>query len=180
MKYKTIVIDPPWDLPLCNPEYSIQGPTKTALPYKVMSDNALYNFNINKFADKECDLFLWTTKSKLHLSFHLLKAWGFKFNNLIAWNKNDGVCSNGFHNILEFVMYAYRGKSGVDFTNPLKTYFSAKRLKHSQKPDSFYAMLRTRTKEPRIDIFARKRHFGFDSWGDQVETELQIPLTVEV
>ena len=69
MKYKTIVIDPPWDLPLCRSEY-VQGPTETALPYQTMSDNALYNFNIDQFADKECDLFLWTTKSKLHLSFH--------------------------------------------------------------------------------------------------------------
>lgn len=42
---------------------------------------------------------------------------------------------------------------------------------HSQKPDEFYEILRRRTPAPRIDIFARRRHFGFDAHGNQVEND---------
>lgn len=141
-----------------------------------MSDDKLYNFNIHQFTADECDLFLWTTKGKLHLAFHLLQAWGFKFGNVLVWNKRSGLCSNGFHNTVEFVLYGYKGKSNVSFTKPLDVYFEAKRTKHSEKPKLFYSMLIERTLEPRIDIFARKRHYGFDAYGDQVEPQIQVPL----
>lgn len=176
MKYRTIVIDPPWDIHL-NESSGTHGEQPKELPYGTMSDNALHNFPINRFADEQCDLFLWTTKSKLHTAFHILVSWGFHFNNLMIWNKRDGFNNNGFHLTLEFVLYAYKGKNGLPFDRPLETYFEAKRIKHSQKPDKFYALIRDRTQAPRIDIFARKRHYGFDAWGDQVESTMQIPLT---
>lgn len=174
-KYKTVVIDPPWELNTMSPKFC-KSPIDADLPYNTLSDNALYNFPIYKYADKECDLFLWTTKAKLHLSFHLFVRWGLKFGNLLVWNKKNGICSNGFHNTLEYVLYGYKGKSGISFTKPLETYFEAKRTKHSEKPSLFYSMIRERTKEPRIDIFARKRHYGFDAYGDQVETKMDVPL----
>jgi len=180
MKYKTIVIDPPWKLALFSPktlkhDFGWLGQT---LPYAIMTDEEIANFDVQQFADTECDLFLWTTKSKLHPALHILEKWGFKYTNFMAWNKRDGLNNNGFHNILEFVLYGYKGKSGLDYTNPIDTYFEAKRLKHSQKPDKFYSMIAKVTKEPRIDIFARKRHFGFDAYGDQVEKQMQVPLAL--
>ena len=39
----------------------------------------------------------------------------------------------------------------------------------------FYDMLLRNTPEPRIDIFSRKKHFGFDSYGNQAEN----PVTLE-
>ena len=43
-----------------------------------------------------------------------------------------------------------------------------KRTRHSEKPSLFYEILKNNTKEPRIDIFARRKHDGFDSWGLEV------------
>lgn len=71
MKYRTIVIDPPWEIDTLEPKFC-KGFVAEELPYKTMSDNALFNFNIHQFADKECNLFLWATKAKLHVAFHLL------------------------------------------------------------------------------------------------------------
>jgi N6-adenosine-specific RNA methylase IME4 len=67
---------------------------------------------------------------------------------------------------------------GVDFGEGsfIPTLFRVSRTTHSEKPSMFYEILRIRTKEPRIDIFARKRHFGFDAYGDQVETEMEVPI----
>ena len=176
-KYRTVVIDPPWEIVLCNPEHC-KGPITEKLPYEVMSDNALFNFNISQFAGDECDLFMWTTKAKLHTAFHLLKAWGFHYSNLMVWNKKDGLCTNGFHNTLEFVLHGYRGKNNVDFTKPLEVYFEAKRLKHSQKPDIFYNTLLKVTSPLRVDLFARRRHVGFEPWGNEVESEPTTLLSV--
>lgn len=176
MKYKTIVIDLPWDIGVCAPIQIHSKQLRAKLPYETMSDSELMNFDINRFADENCDLFLWTTKGKIHTALHIIEKWGFHYANLFAWNKRDGINHNGVHHVLEFVIYAYKGKNGLDYSKPMDSYFEAKRIKHSQKPDKFYQLIRERTKEPRIDIFARKRHYGFDAWGDQVESQMEMPI----
>lgn len=176
MKYKTIVIDPPWHINTSSPAFCDGGILKEDLPYETMTDNALFNFNIQQFTDDECDLFIWTTKGKLHTALHILQTWGFHYSNIMIWNKKDGLCNNGFHNTCEFVIHGYKGKSGINYTKPIEVYFEAKRLRHSQKPDLFYSLLRERTREPRIDIFARKRHYGFDAYGNQVEQTIEQPI----
>jgi N6-adenosine-specific RNA methylase IME4 len=177
-KYKTIVIDPPWMLSPMSTKLVNRDVVcvSSEMPYRVMSDIDLLAFPIQDFADDECDIFLWTTKAKIHFSFHLLDNWGFHYSNFFVWNKRDGLNNNGVHHTLEFVLYGYKQKSNLTFTKPIEQYFEAKRLKHSQKPDVFYATLAKVTKEPRIDIFARKRHFGFDAYGDQIENTMEMPL----
>lgn len=152
------------------------------MPYKTMSDSEIMTFPINDFADDECDLFMWTTHTKLPLALEILQKWGFKFHVLLTWDKISGVCINGFHRKTEFVVYSYRGKQGIDIGEGsyIPTLFSSKANGHSKKPDKFYSIIKNRTKEPRIDIFARKRHFGFDAYGDQVEKEIEVPLLLTV
>jgi N6-adenosine-specific RNA methylase IME4 len=178
------VIDPPWKLSLCNPKNCRHGgriakpSIARELPYGTMTDEELEKFDIQQFADEECDLFLWTTKAKIHTAFHIMEKWGFHYANFFVWNKLDGLNNNGVHSILEFVLYGYKGRNGLDYKKPIEQYFAEKRKKHSQKPNLFYAMISKVTSAPRIDIFARRRHFGFDAYGDQVETQIQIPLLV--
>lgn len=176
MKYRTIVIDPPWTLNCCNPKNYTHGGIPKDLPYETMSDLEIEQFDINQFADSECNLFLWTTKAKIHTAFHILEKWGFRYANFLVWNKLDGLNHNGVHTTLEFVLYAYKGRNGLDYKKPIEAYFEEKRKKHSQKPNSFYAAISNVTEAPRIDIFARKRHYGFDSWGNQVETQVEVPI----
>jgi len=176
MKYKTIVIDPPWNLNICCSKFCNGGTLSEQLPYKTMTDTEIENFDIQQFTNEECDLFLWTTKAKIHTAFHILEKWGFRFSNFLVWNKRDGLTFNGVHNTLEYVLYGYKGKIGLDYKKPLESYFEAKRIKHSQKPDKFYSMIAKVTAEPRIDIFARRRHIGFDAWGNQVEKQIEVQL----
>ena len=108
---------------------------------------------------------------KLHTALDILQKWGFKYHALLTWDKQGGVAMMGFYRRTEMVIYAYRGRFGinVDEGHYIPTLFSEKSRRHSEKPNIFYELIRKRTKEPRIDIFARKKHFGFDAWGDQVE-----------
>jgi len=180
MKYRTIVIDPPWDVScnLTKKEFYRVG-TK-ALRYSVMSDAEIMDFPINDFAELECDLFMWATHTKLPAALEIIKQWGFKYHVLMVWDKAGGICLNGFYRRTELVVYGYRGKMGVDsgVGAYLPTLFREAATVHSRKPNIFYTLLRGRTKEPRIDIFARKRHYGFDAYGDQVEKQIQQPLTL--
>ncbi len=94
MKYQTVVIDPPWTVKngLKNLKYYRTG---KPMPYPLMSDQEIKNFPINDFADDRCDLFLWTITSKIPLCFEILKHWGFKYMDFIAWDKEIGVPVNG-------------------------------------------------------------------------------------
>lgn len=182
MKYHTVVIDPPWKVAsgFDKKQYHMGENGERELPYRAMTDEEIKAFPINDFADSECDLFMWTTHTKLPTALEILQEWGFKYHVVMAWDKSGGVCIQGFYRRTELCIYAYRGKLGVNTGEGsyLPTLFKARKTKHSEKPSMFYALLRARTKEPRIDIFARKRHYGFDAWGNQVETQIQVPLIV--
>lgn len=176
MKYKTIVIDPPWTVKsgFTDTKYYRHG---KPLPYETMSDEEIIKFDINEFADEQCDLFMWTITSKIPLCFEILKKWGFKYMDFIAWDKEIGVPVNGIYRQVEWIIYAYKGKMGINKSGKfIRTMIREKRGKHSAKPDSFYKIIKNNTQEPRVDIFARKRHDGFDAWGNEVEKELQLPL----
>lgn len=178
MKYRTVVIDPPWKLATFNSKPFSHATSfgDGRLPYATMTDEELAKFDVDQFADEECNLFLWCTKAKIHTAFHLMEKWGFKYANFLVWNKLDGINHNGVHAILEFVLYGYRGRNGLDYSRPIEAYFEEKRKKHSQKPNKFYAMIAQVTAPPRVDLFARRRHYGFDAWGKQVETQMEVPI----
>jgi len=169
-KYKTIVIDPPWKVN-CNLKNTKFYRCGKPMPYKMMSDEELIKFPINDFAEEQCDLFIWATLTKIPIAINLLKEWGFKYHILLTWNKTNGIGLNGFHRKTELVVYGYRGKMGIERGKGkyIPTLFEEKLTTHSTKPNIFYSLIKERTQSPRIDIFARKRHDGFDTWGDEVK-----------
>jgi N6-adenosine-specific RNA methylase IME4 len=169
MKYQTIVIDPPWTVKNGLKDLRFYR-TGKAMPYPLMSDDEIMNFPINDFADDRCDLFLWTITSKIPLCFRILRYWGFKYMDFLAWDKEIGVPVNGIYRRVEWVIYAYKGKMGINKKGSfIPSMFREKRRRHSRKPDIFYETIRSNTPEPRIDIFAREHKEGFDAWGDEID-----------
>jgi len=171
MKYKTIVIDPPWNISLTggglkNTKYYRFGKN---MPYDLMSDDEIINFPINDLADTNCDLFMWVVQSKLPIALKIIENWGFKYHCLLTWDKTNGISIHGFQRKTEYVIYAYRGKMGIDRGKGkyIPTLFREKLTTNSTKPNIFYDLIRNRTKKPRIDIFGRRIIFGFDSWGNE-------------
>jgi len=174
MKYKTIVIDPPWTVKnnLKDLKYYRTG---KKMPYQMMSEEEIINFPINDFADKQCDLFLWTITSKIPFCFELLKKWGFRYMDFFAWDKEIGVPVNGIYRRVEWIIYAYRGKMGINKKGKfIPSMFREKRGKHSRKPDIFYSIIKDNTQSPRIDIFSRRKIDGFESWGNEAPSEEQL------
>ncbi len=171
MRYKTLVVDPPW--PVRFSSLGVHGKPVTQLPYKSMSLEEIKTFPINDYAENEASLFLWATNTFLPYSFELLKAWKFDFKLTLVWDKTQGMNAAGFTRRAEFLLFSYRGKCPIDLSQKyIPQVFTENATIHSAKPFIIYEMIKDRFPEPRIDIFARKRHLGFDAFGDEVTTDL--------
>ena len=160
-KYKTIVIDPPWDIKLISLKVR---PNQKEMPYKTMTLDEIKLLPINKLADEHCHIYLWTTMSFLPKAFDVLKSWGFKYNCLLTWDKTNGFCPFGFKWTTEFCLFAMRKlrlkKIGI------KTLFREKHTVHSRKPQTFYNIVQKVSHPPFIEIFARRRRNGWDVFGN--------------
>ena len=173
-KARTLVIDFPWKLQMGGGDNIVEGSFQHELPYDVMTDDEIRAFPIDDFAAPESLLFLWVTQSKVPLGLELLKRWGYTYHYTFTWIKETGITLYGIRRDTELVILGYRGKFKIRWDGEaLHGWFKTRRDKHSQKPRVFYNMIREKTPEPRLDVFARRRHVGFEPWGDQVEEGVQ-------
>ena len=172
-KYRTILIDPPWDIKFI--ERKVRP--KQKLSYDGTVDlEEIKALPISTLAADECDLFLWTTQTYLPVAFDVLKAWGFKYHITLTWDKKDGLTQFGFHRRTEFCLYAYKGKLGIQKEGqaiPTKIedipdLFEEKSKMHSRKPQVLYKYIEMKTNPPRLELFARSKRAGWDVWGNQV------------
>ena len=199
--YRTIVVDPPWidgndqsARKIMSKKYcsdyantrSNEVLEEESNDYKsVMTVDEVKRFNlVSELADPEgCMLFVWTTNKHLFEVPDIIKAWGFEcgigsVGRTMCWMKIGGVCGGGargpnqWGSNTEYIVIAKKGSIKWKETKGLYSGFTAPNRGHSVKPAEFYRMIRECTYEPRIDVFARRRHLGFDAWGDEVEKRI--------
>jgi len=160
-KYRTIVIDPPWDMEKIQRDLA---PNQVDFDYPTMSLDEIKDFKLP--AHEECHLWLWTTQKYLRPSFDLLDAWDFTYLATFVWHKNGGFQPVGLPQFnCEFVILARKGGQPFIETKQFFTCFNASRREHSRKPDEFYDVVKRVCPEPRIDIFSREDRDGYDVWG---------------
>lgn len=163
--YNAIVIDPPWPMEKIEREVA---PNQTGFDYPTMSETELAALEIP--ADKDCHLWLWTTHKFMPMAFRLLESWKFKYVCTFVWHKPGGFQPFGLPQYnSEFALYARRGSPTFVETKAFFTCFEAPRGEHSEKPESFYDVLRRVTEAPRIDMFNRRPIHGFDVWGNEAK-----------
>lgn len=174
-KYRTIIMDVPWPI-----EPMVLKKHQLSVPYKTMSLEEISRLPIPHLADDNCVLFFWTTQSFLPDSFPLLEKWGFKYYCCLTWDKVSGLTHQGVFRSTEFVLLAYKGKlteSIKQIGKAIPCLFRESKGRHSQKPEKFDNIVRLATYEPRLDMFARVRKLGFDSFGD--DPKLDKPLLIQ-
>lgn len=177
-KYKTILIDPPWPIEFIK---RAVRPNQT-IKYPTMTVGEIGALPIGELADGGCNLFLWTTQTYLPDSFDLLRAWGFKYHITLTWDKGNGLTQFGFHRRTEFVIYAYKEHLTIEKTGQaiptliedLPELFGGVSPVHSRKPMSFYRIIEAKTTEPRLEMFARAKRRGWDVWGNEVESDIEL------
>jgi len=144
--------------------------------YETQSKNWIANLPIKNIAEKDSVLFLWAVSPMLPEAIEVMKAWGFKYKTLaFCWSKvtkNNKLISNlgrwTMGNV-ELCLLGVRGKPKRIIKN-VKQLVIAERTKHSKKPDE----VRDRIVElmgdlPRIELFAREVHNGWDCLGNDID-----------
>ena len=192
VRYKTIVVDPPWKYgkwgkgsDKCQ-YHKVGFNNESDLPYKYMSTDEIKRLPIYGLADDNCELYLWTTQKYLPSSFDVLRSWGFKYCQTLTWCKAPmGTGQGGVYcPTTEFLILGRKGKMpNIDRINTtwweVKRFYSTKG-NHSKKPEFFQDLIETVSNPPRLEMFARRNRPGWDVWGNEVENSLDIPVNVGV
>ena len=147
---------------------------RTELPYPSMSLEDIKNLPVGEIAEQGCHLWLWTTNQTLPAGFDVMKAWGFKYLAPITWVKPSGL-GNYFISRTQTLLFGYKGKCVFPLGRYKPTVIMATpQHNHSQKPEAFYELIESISPEPRIELFARKKRFGWDVWGNEVESDIDM------
>lgn len=164
-KYQVIYADPPW--PIKKIQRKVR-PNQISMDYPTMSLRDIVALPVLRISRPNCVLFLWTIQRYLRQSFDIMESWGFKYQRTIVWDKQNGMCLFGFHHRTEFLLFGYKGKLEMyPRRKAFPTLIQAKSSRHSEKPEIFAELIEP-FGSPRIELFARKRRSGWDSWGNEV------------
>ena len=170
-KYNIILADPAW-------EYSNSGSTKNSRGnakqfYKTMPINEIKNLQVEKIADDNCWLFLWTTYPQIQNGLDVLRAWGFEYKTVaFTWikktvNMKDFV-GMGFYTRAnpEIVLLGLKGKVHP-INKTVRNIIYSQIQEHSKKPDIVRdKIVKLCGDLPRIELFARQKIPKWDAWGD--------------
>jgi len=163
VRYKTVLADPPW------PERGA-GKIKRGADrhYKLMTIKDITEYMKQLPYDDNCHLYMWVTNNYLKDGIQIINDIGFRYITNIVWMKDRfglGQYYRGQHELLLFAVKGrlpYRSKSETSV-------IIAKRRKHSEKPKEQYKKIEAVSHSPYLEVFARKKREGWDSWGDEVD-----------
>lgn len=176
-KYQIIYADPPWSYndKMSGHSFSLDH------EYQTQSKNWIANLNVGGLADKNCTLFMWAVSPQLPEALEVIKAWGFKYITVaFCWSKHT-INKKKVSNLgrwtmgnIELCLLGRKGKPQRICKN-IKQLVEAERTKHSKKPEE----VRKRIVElmgdiPRIELFARQKTKGWDVWGNEVESDINL------
>jgi site-specific DNA-methyltransferase (adenine-specific) len=171
-KYNIIYADPAWHYDQRN-ERPSDNITKK---YSTMKMEDIYKLPVNEIADKNCLLFLWVTYPKLIEGLKTIDAWGFKYITCaFSWIKKNKKSEGIFFGLGNWTRanneICLLGKKG---TPKRKSAFVAQVVidnlrEHSRKPDRIRNDIVELCGDlPRIELFARQKAEGWDSWGNEL------------
>lgn len=96
----------------------------------------------------------------------------------------DDVCGQDeivaiVRGMLEVLLVGVRG--GIKpFHCQKANFLQTKVRKHSQKPKEVYGLLESLDLNPKIELFARERRQGWDTWGNELPATMQTLIEAEI
>lgn len=178
-KYSVILADPPWHYKV----YSKKGMGRSAEShYPTMQLEDIKALPVADIADQDCALFLWVTMPCLLEGIEVLKTWGFTYKTVaFVWVKQNRKADSLFWGM------GYWTRSNVELCllgtkgNPKRADAGVHQVvishieEHSKKPQEVHNRIVCLMGDvPRIELFARRKTDGFDVWGNEVESDIEL------
>ena len=172
-RYEVIYADPPWDY---------KGQLQHAGPGSGDSGGAVRHFStvttrelaclpVAEIAADDSLLFLWATSPHLDQAIALGKAWGFAWATVaFVWDKQRVNPGHYTLSQCELCLVFKRGRIPAPRgARNVRQLVSAPRGRHSEKPAEVRARIEAMfPQQSKIELFARSRAPGWDSWGEEV------------
>ena len=96
-----------------------------------------------------------------------MEEWGFTYVTNLVWAKNTIGLGYYFRGQHEICLFGKKGQMKPESRSE-STLVTAKKSKHSKKPEEFYKKIEAINSGPKIELFARNTRDGWDCWGNEV------------
>jgi site-specific DNA-methyltransferase (adenine-specific) len=175
-KYKIIYADPPWTPKISEILGKRWIKINKASPQKhyfTMSVDEISNLNVP--SAEQAHLYLWVVNPHIDWGYKVARSWGFEVWQMLTWCKK-GLGVGRFQCNTEHLLVCRKGeRKGNPFGFTKGTYFMWDRGKHSQKPSIVKKLIVEWSGDlPRIELFAREKTEGWDVWGNEVESDIDL------
>lgn len=171
--HDVILADPPW--PFEN--YSAKGESRNPnRHYETMSIDQIKALPVGHLAAGNCALFMWCVDPHLDSAIDVLRAWGFRYVTVaFTWVKRTPRdtgwhIGTGYYTRAnpEICVMATNGRPGTPADRGVRQLIIEPIREHSRKPDRVYGDIERMYPGRRyLELFARKTHPGWTSWGNQ-------------
>jgi N6-adenosine-specific RNA methylase IME4 len=164
-RYGVILADPPWTFVVGSDAWmSTSSPSNH---FVTASREEIAALQVDDIAADDCVLFMWSTGPHLDQALYVMDAWGFTYKSQAVWVKDKRATGYWFRGQHELLLVGTRGDvvapaEGTQWSSVIE----APRGRHSEKPDKAYELIEHHFPNlPKIELYARQRRPGWDSWG---------------
>ena len=179
-KYSVIYADPPWHyngkMQFDRSGKSIENPgwrrdifiSSACFKYPTLPIKELKKLPVERIAENDALLFMWSTNPHLDQALSLGKAWGFEYKTIaFVWNKMNHNPGQYTLSYCEVCLLFKRGRIPKPRgARNIKQLVEIPRGPHSQKPEQVAeGIMKMFPSQARIELFARQNRAGWDSWG---------------
>lgn len=179
-KYTLIYADPPWSYR----DKANDGERGAGHKYQTMTVQDICRLPVWDLAAESCLLAMWWVPTQPLEALKVMDAWGFRLMTMkgFTWhktNKRKGNSAIGMGHMTransEDCLFAVRGKLPLRIDASICQHITAPRMDHSAKPpvirDKLVQLLGDVN---RIELFSRDNTDGWDVWGNQCNSSLEL------
>lgn len=162
--------------------------------YQTMDIESIKRLPVQSISADDCFLFLWVTFPMLIEGLEVIGAWGFEYKTLgFSWiktNKRQNQSQTSFlpvDNIDTFFGIGHYTKSNCEvcligkkgnpkvIDNSVSSVLISPLRGHSRNPDEARERIVQLCGDlPRVELFARQNHDGWDAWGNEVKESINL------
>jgi N6-adenosine-specific RNA methylase IME4 len=163
--FGVVYADPEWRFEVWSRETGLDRAADNHYP--TSATNIIASRDVATIAANDCVLFLWATAPMLPQAIEVMKAWGFEYKTHFVWVKDRIGTGYWNRNKHELLLVGTTGDvpapaMGTQFPSAIEAPVG----RHSEKPDFAYEIIESYFPNlPKIELNARQRRPGWDTWG---------------